>query len=73
MPREVIQPKDIWDPRGRFAQVVKIGNQIYVAGQTSVDANGNVVGKGVIDAQVRQVFQNIQKCLEAPVRLSITW
>ena len=65
MPREVIQPKDIWDPRGRFAQVVKIGNQIYVAGQTSVDANGNVVGKGVIDAQVRQVFQNIQKCLEA--------
>ena len=65
MPREVIQPKDIWDPRGRFAQVVKIGNQIYVAGQTSVDANGNVVGKGDIEAQVRQVFQNIQKCLEA--------
>ena len=65
MPREVIQPKDIWDPRGRFAQVVKIGNQIYVAGQTSVDANGNVVGKGDIEAQVGQVFQNIQKCLEA--------
>jgi 2-iminobutanoate/2-iminopropanoate deaminase len=65
MPREVIQPEGIWDPRGRFAQVVKIGNQIYVAGQTSVDANGNVVGKDDIEAQVRQVFKNIQKCLEA--------
>lgn len=65
MPRKVIQPKGIWDSRGRFAQVVKIGNQVYVAGQTSVDANGNVVGKGDIEFQVRQVFQNIQKCLEA--------
>ncbi len=65
MPREVIQPEGIWDPRGRFAQVVKIGNQIYVAGQTSVDANGNAVGKGDIEVQVGQVFKNIQKCLEA--------
>lgn len=65
MPKEVIQPEGIWDPRGRFAQVVKIGNQIYVAGQTSVDANGNVVGKDDIEAQVRRVFKNIQKCLEA--------
>jgi reactive intermediate/imine deaminase len=60
-----MQPEGIWDPHGRFAQVVKIGNQIYVAGQTSVDANGNVVAKGDIEGQVRQVFKNIQKCLDA--------
>ncbi len=41
------------------------GNQLYIAGQTSVDENGNVVGKGDIEAQTRQVFQNLQKCLEA--------
>jgi len=65
MPREIIQPKGVADPRPRFAQVVKHGKLIYVAGQTSVDANGNLVGKGNIEAQTRQVLQNIQKCLEA--------
>jgi 2-iminobutanoate/2-iminopropanoate deaminase len=65
MPREIIQPRGIFDPRPRFAQVVKHGKLIYIAGQTSVDANGNLVGKGDIAAQTRQVLQNIQKCLEA--------
>lgn len=65
MPRVVIQPEGVWDPRPRFAQVVRIGNQVYVAGQTAVDERGNVVGKGDIDAQARQVFRNLQKCLEA--------
>lgn len=65
MPREIIQPAGVFDPRPRFAQVTKIGKQIYVAGQTSVDAGGNLVGKGDIKAQGRQVFQNLQKCLKA--------
>jgi enamine deaminase RidA (YjgF/YER057c/UK114 family) len=65
MPRVIIQPEGVWDPRPRFAQVVRVGNQVYVAGQTAVDERGNVVGKGNIDAQARQVFRNLQKCLEA--------
>jgi 2-iminobutanoate/2-iminopropanoate deaminase len=65
MPREIIQPKGLWDPRPRFAQVVKIGNQVYIAGQTSVDEKGNVVGKEDIEVQTRQIFKNLQKCLEA--------
>ena len=65
MAREIIQPKGVPDPRPRFAQVVKHDKLIYVAGQTSVDANGKLVGKGDIEAQTRQVFQNIKHCLEA--------
>ncbi len=65
MPREIIQHKGVWDPRPRFAQVTKIGNQVYVAGQTAMDEKGNVIGKGDIEAQTRQVFENLQKCLEA--------
>ena len=65
MPREIIQPKGLWDPRPRFAQVVRAGKQVYVAGQTSVDGDGNVVGKGEIEVQARQVFQNLRRCLEA--------
>jgi 2-iminobutanoate/2-iminopropanoate deaminase len=65
MPREVIQPEGVLDPRPRFAQVTKIGNQVYVAGQTPMDADGNVVGKGDIEAQTRQVFHNLEKCLKS--------
>ena len=43
MSREIIQPEGVWDPRPRFAQVVKTGNQVYIAGQTAVDEKGNVV------------------------------
>lgn len=65
MPREIIQPDGVWDPRPRFAQVVRAGKQVYIAGQTSVDEVGNLVGKGEIEVQARQVFQNLRKCLEA--------
>ncbi|HSR11641.1 MAG TPA: RidA family protein [Thermodesulfobacteriota bacterium] len=65
MPRMIIQPKGLWDPRPRFAQVVRCGKQVYIAGQTSVDEKGNVVGKGDIEAQARQIFENLRKCLDA--------
>ena len=65
MPRQVIQPEGLLDPRPRFAHVTKIGNQVYVAGQTAMDADGNVVGKGDIVAQTRQVFGNLEKCLKS--------
>ena len=65
MTRTIVQPAGLWDPRPRFAQVIQTGKQIYIAGQTSVDEQGNVVGKGEIEVQARQIFQNLQKCLES--------
>ena len=65
MERKIIQPKGLWDPRPRFAQVAQVGNQVYIAGQTAVDEWGNLVGKGDIEAQARQIFLNLQKCLES--------
>ena len=63
MPREIIQPENHWDPSPNFSHVCRIGNMVFVAGQTPVDADGNLVGKGDIEAQTRQVFENIKKCL----------
>ncbi|MBM4276365.1 MAG: RidA family protein [Deltaproteobacteria bacterium] len=65
MPKKSIQPEGLLDPRPKFAHVTKIGNQVYVAGQTSMDADGNLVGKGDIEIQTRQVFENIARCLKA--------
>ena len=38
---------------------------IYIGGQDSVDASGNIVGKGDIQAQTAQVLKNIQAALAA--------
>lgn len=46
-----------------YTHVVRAGNTVYIAGQTSIDANGNVVAKGDITGQTEQVMQNLARCL----------
>ena len=41
------------------------GRQVLVGGQTAVDKDGNVVGKGDMRAQIEQVGKNIDACLKA--------
>jgi reactive intermediate/imine deaminase len=65
MPREIIQPSSLLDPRPRYAQVSRNGNQVYLAGQLALDVNGNLVGKGDIETQTRKVFENLKRCLDA--------
>jgi enamine deaminase RidA (YjgF/YER057c/UK114 family) len=40
------------------------GRVLFIAGQTASDKDGNVVGKGDIEAQTTQVFENIVAVLE---------
>jgi 2-iminobutanoate/2-iminopropanoate deaminase len=67
MATKTIQPKSLNDPRPRYSQgiLAEDGRVLFIAGQTASDANGNVVGKGDIKAQTRQVFANIKAVLEA--------
>jgi enamine deaminase RidA (YjgF/YER057c/UK114 family) len=62
---EIIQPEGLWDPRPRYAQVLKSGKHAWIAGQVSVDENGSTVGEGDIEAQTRQVFENLRRALES--------
>jgi enamine deaminase RidA (YjgF/YER057c/UK114 family) len=41
------------------------GRLLYIAGQVAWDASGNVVGKGDVRAQARQVFENLRGVLQA--------
>jgi enamine deaminase RidA (YjgF/YER057c/UK114 family) len=41
------------------------GRLLYISGQVAWDTNGNVVGKGDVGAQARQVFQNMRQVLQA--------
>jgi 2-iminobutanoate/2-iminopropanoate deaminase len=67
MATKVIQPKNLADPRPRYSHGIleEGGKVLFVAGQTASDASGNVVGKGDIKAQTRQVFENLKAVLEA--------
>ena len=67
MARKTLQPSSLNDPRPRYSQgiLTEGGKLLFIAGQTASDKNGNVVGKGDIKAQTRQVFENIQAVLAA--------
>ena len=41
------------------------GQLLYISGQVAWDTSGNVVGKGDMRTQARQVFQNLQQVLQA--------
>jgi enamine deaminase RidA (YjgF/YER057c/UK114 family) len=53
--------------------VVKGGTTIFVSGLASRDKEGNVIGKGDMAAQIRQVGENLRLSLEAPARRSRIW
>jgi enamine deaminase RidA (YjgF/YER057c/UK114 family) len=44
---------------------VQGGTIVFISGQVAVDAQGQVVGKGDIEAQAVQVFENLKLALEA--------
>ena len=70
--REKIQPQGmhvvIRAGQPAYTHVVTVsgtGKMIFVAGQLARDANGNLVGKGDMRAQIQQVGENIKTGLEA--------
>jgi 2-iminobutanoate/2-iminopropanoate deaminase len=52
-----------WEKEYGYAQAVKVGDTIYVSGQVSHDETGKIVGRGDIEAQMRQAYTNIKKLL----------
>src|ERR671930_538641 len=62
MPLERIQPDGLAKPP-TYTHVIRAGNTVYIAGQTASDEQGQVVGKGDVSAQARQVFENLKKAL----------
>jgi enamine deaminase RidA (YjgF/YER057c/UK114 family) len=64
--KKIIQPKTLSDPTPRYSQgiLTESGRLLFIAGQTASDKDGNVVGKGDIEAQATQVFENIAAVLE---------
>ena len=65
MSHEIIQPKSVHSTAGvGYSHVAKAGNTVYIAGQIALDGEGNLVGKGDIEAQTHQAYANLQAILE---------
>ncbi|WP_420596155.1 RidA family protein [Deinococcus sp.] len=50
-----------------YTQVVEVrgGRTVYISGQLAMNASGQVVGVGDVEAQVRQTFENLRLALAA--------
>ena len=59
--RRIINSTGAPQPMGAYSQAVGVnhGEMVYLAGQVSTDAAGNLVGPGDVAAQTRQVYENL--------------
>ena len=66
MTKEIILTDLAPHPLGDYSQAWTVtgGKLIFVAGQVSVDKNGNYVGEGNMALQTRTVLENIKGILE---------
>ena len=62
--RTYVNPPAISRPRG-YTHVVKAGDTAYLAGQIAVAADGSIVGAGDAEAQVRQIWRNIEAAVRS--------
>jgi reactive intermediate/imine deaminase len=68
MTKKQIQSDKIRQPSGHFSQAIAVeakGKLVFISGMTSRRADGTIAGIGDIEAQTRQVCENIKAAVEA--------
>jgi enamine deaminase RidA (YjgF/YER057c/UK114 family) len=63
---EYLNPNTLMKPAG-YSHIAKVasGAIVYIAGQVSSDAAGQLVGEGDFEIQAEQVFRNLKAAVEA--------
>src|SRR5947208_6592957 len=68
MTKRQIQSDKIRQPSGHFSHAIAIeakGKLVFISGMTSRRADGTIAGVGDIEAQTRQVCENLKAAVEA--------
>jgi reactive intermediate/imine deaminase len=63
--KQIIRTDKAPKPVGAYSQAVKAGNTVYLSGQISLIPETGEMITGGIEAQIRQIFKNIQAVAEA--------
>jgi enamine deaminase RidA (YjgF/YER057c/UK114 family) len=63
----VNNPERLAAPMGMYSHVSRVaaGELVFIAGQVSIDGDGNLIGKGDFATQVRRTFENLRFALES--------
>jgi len=67
MPKTQIVSEKIRQPSGHFSQAIMIearGRLVFISGMTARCADGSIAGIGDIEAQTRQVCENIKSAVK---------
>jgi 2-iminobutanoate/2-iminopropanoate deaminase len=68
MKKEQIKTGNISQPSGHFSQAIAIeakGRLVFISGMTAKRPDGTIAGIGDIEAQTRQVCENLKSAVEA--------
>ena len=68
MKKEQVRTEKIREPSGHFSQAIAIeakGKLLFISGMTARRPDGTIAGIGDIEAQTRQVCENIKSAVEA--------
>jgi 2-iminobutanoate/2-iminopropanoate deaminase len=66
--KKQVQSGRIREPSGHFSQAIEIeakGRLVFISGMTARRADGTIAGIGDIEAQTRQVCENLKAAVEA--------
>ena len=61
----VVRTDEAPAPSGGYSQGIVAGGFLHLAGQGPFDSDGALVGEGSVEAQVRQVFSNLERVAAA--------
>src|SRR3954466_5317109 len=68
MSKKQIQSDRIRQPSGHFSHAISVdakGRLVFISGMTARRADGSIAGVGNIEAQTRQVCENLKAAVEA--------
>jgi enamine deaminase RidA (YjgF/YER057c/UK114 family) len=68
MKKKQLASAKIRQPSGHFSQAIEIeakGRLVFISGMTSRRADGTIAGVGDVEAQTRQVCENLKAAVEA--------
>lgn len=68
MKKQQVQTGRIREPSGHFSQAISVeakGRLVFISGMTARRSDGSIAGIGDIEAQTRQVCENLKSAVEA--------
>ena len=65
MNKQIISTADAPAAIGTYSQAVRVGNTIWLSGQIPLDPKTKELVKGDVEAQIRQVFDNLKAVVVA--------